>query len=234
MIKNAIVRKGLIVGIVLLFLTTGFSPIINADGNTIPQAIDDVPTIIFECKADGTVKRTVVRMSPEQADIFHEEMRNAQDLDTRLSIYKEYNLISPDITVDSLRAGMEERARSMGLTQDSLMSQFRINRSLFGIFVHRNIFCSVYGKTIGYAPIAIPFFRLLFLDINEIPSFDTADFIFGCLPLHSKGLLGEFRCYSYFLKMVGFVGIMYYFFIKDFGFKLDGFCVYAKAIGENI
>ncbi len=50
-------------------------------------------------------------MSPEQADSFHEEMRNAQDLDIRLSIYKKYNLISQDVTVDSLNAGIEERAR---------------------------------------------------------------------------------------------------------------------------
>ncbi len=224
-----IINKGIIVGIVFLFLITSFSPIINADGNTIPQKIDDVPITILNYKADSTVERTVFRWSREQADSFHEEMANARDLDTKLSIYKKYNLISQDITVDSLQAGMEERAQAMGLVQADLMSQFRSNQSLFPPFVRRNIFCYINGYTFGGPPILIPFFRLN--RWNTMPNFDVLDFIIGELPIYSIGFLGEFEYYSFALKIVGFVGLMFYFWHNFDGFSMDGFCVYFKSIG---
>jgi hypothetical protein len=224
-------KKWLVVGIILLFLTIGFSPIINANDNPVHETIDRVPITILEYKADGTVERTVFRMSPEQADTFHEEMRNAQDLEMRLSIYKKYNLISQDVTVDSLRTGMGERAQRMGLTQDDLISQFRSNRSLF-LHVYRNIFCSISGYTFGGTPILIPFgtkwLRPLF--DRETRVFEIIDFIIGELDVSSKGLLGEFGCHSITLKMVGFVGVMYYFWHQFYGFTMDGFCVYFKSI----
>ena len=221
-------RKCLVVGIILLFLMIGFSPIINAHDNPVHKTIDRVPITILEYKADGTVERTIFRMSPEQADTFHEEMRNAQDLEMRLSIYKKYNLISQDITADTLQAGMQEKAKRMGLTQDGLMSQFRSNQSLFPPFVRRNIFCAIFGHDFR-TYIVIPFFR--FILNGERPSFDAVDFIIGAFPFSSKGLLGEFGFNSILLKMVGFVGVIYYSWQYDDWLYLDGFCVYMKALG---
>jgi hypothetical protein len=220
MMQIIIVKKGLIVGIVLLFLTIGFSPIINADGNT----IGSIPITIFECKADGTVKRTVFRMSHEQADSFHEEMRKTQDLDTRLSIYKKYNLISKDITVDSLRAGMEEKAQRMGLIQNGLMSLFRIKRPLFPPHVYKNINCSVYAdEPTWYGSYFCPFILSLIFDLSY--------FILDC-PFYSKGELGVISLpYADLIILYGFEGIF------DWGYHntwrwihYSGFCVYAQAI----
>lgn len=231
MTQNNVTHKGLIIGIAFLFLTISFSPIINADGNSIPQAIDDVPITILECKADGTAKRTVFRMSSEQADSFHEEMKNAKDLETKLTIYKKYNLISQDVTVDSLREGMEERAQEMGLTQEDLMSQFRSSQSLLPPFVRRNIFCAISGYTFGGGvPLSILFFRLSNLG-DRTTHFDIVDFIIGGLSVSAKGLLGIFYMDSVFVKLLGFVGVLYYFWRNHYGFELDGFCVFTKVIG---
>jgi hypothetical protein len=221
-------RKCLAIGIILLFLTIGFSPIINAQDNTKLIPIGTVPITVLEYRPDGTVERTVFRMSREQADSFYEEMRNAKDLDTRLSIYKKYNLISQDVTVDSLQAGLQEKAQRMGVSQDSLTSLMKNNKVILQPNVFRNIFCSISGWTL-FPPIVIPFFR--FNLVSTRPSFDAVDFIIGGLPIYSKGLLGEFDCQSYVLKMVGFVGVLYYFWRNFFGLELDGFCVYLKAIG---
>jgi hypothetical protein len=224
MIQNTIVKKGLIVGIVLLFLTIGFSPIINADGNK----IGSIPITIFECKADGTVKRTVFRMSPEQADSFHEEMRNAQDLETKLSIYKKYNLISQDITVDSLREGMEERAQRMGLAQNGLMSLFRIKRSLLPPppNLYTNINCSVSGDNDcgGFYFVGPLIFWLIF---------GRCFLILDC-SFYSKGDLGEISLpYADLIILLGFEGIV------DMGYhetwrwvQYSGFCAYALAWDE--
>jgi hypothetical protein len=224
MTQNNVTHKGLIVGIVLLFLTIAFSPIINADGNKVPQTIGDVPITIFECKADGTIEKTVVRMSQEQADNFNKEMRNTHDLNARLSIYKKYDLISHNITADSLQSGMKEKAQTMGLTQDNLISQFRSNRSLFPPLVRRNIFCSVSGGE-GYwngfcFPPIIRGVRLIGLFF----------FIIEC-SITSKGLLGEFYLQGLFVKLVGFVGIIEVGSSKWRYIDFDGFCVYVKALG---
>ena len=221
-------KKCFVVGIVLLFLTIGFSPIINADGNTIPQAIDDVPITILEYKADGTVERTVFRLSREQADSFHEEMANAQDLETKLTIYKKYNLISPDITVDSLRAGMEERAQEMGLTQDGLMSRFRSNQSLLPLFVRRNIFCSVTGGAPTWDGFCFPPLTSVTGWARRIGVFF---FITDC-SIETLGLLGTFHLDCLFVKLVGFVGIIRWGYRNSWRWlDYDGFCVYAKALG---
>jgi len=227
MTQNNIVKKGLIVGIVLLFLTIGFSPIITAQGNTKSIPIGTVPITILECKADGTVKRTVFRMSSEQADSFHEEMANAQDLDTRLSIYKKYNLISQDITVDSLWAGMQEKAQRRGLTQNGLMSLFRIKKSLFPPHVYRNINCSVYGDEEVWYGFYWPSLILFLLFRISYLIWDTS--------IYSKGELGEFNLpYADLIILGGFVGEV------DMGyhetwrwFHYSGFCAFVEARVDN-
>ena len=221
--KRTMKRKCLVVGIILLFLTIGFSPIINADHNTVQETIDRVPVTILESRPDGTVEKTAVRMTHEQADSFHEELRNAHDLDIKLSIYKKYNLISQDVTVDSLREGMEKRAQEMGLTQNGLMLQFRSNRSLF-LNVYRNLFCSVSGGELDWDGFCFPpigqgfrFLGMLF-------------FITDCY-ISLKGLLGEFyleKCL--FVKLVGFVGIIEVDSSKWRFIDFDGFCVYVKTL----
>ncbi len=219
-------RKWLAVGIILLFLTIGFSSIINARDNPVHETIDRVPITILEYKADGTVERTVFRLSPKQANSFHDEMRNAQDLDTRLSIYKKYNLISDDVTVDSLRSGMEERAEEMRLTQDGLMSQFRSSQSLFPpLFVHRNIFCSVSGGEPTWDGFCFPPIT------SGVRHFGLLIFITDC-SIETLGLLGTFSLECFFVKLIGFVGIIEWGYHNTWrGLNYDGFCVYTKALG---
>lgn len=225
MTQNNVTNKGLIVGIVFLFLTICFSPIINADGKSIPQTRSSVPITILEYKADRTVERTVFRLSREQVDSLHEEMRNAQDLDTRLSIYKKYNLISQDVTVDSLRVGMEKKAKTMGLTPDDLMSQFRSNRSLFPPFIHRNIFCTVSGGQFPWYGSCYPYIP----HGPGVPRHGMFFFITDCF-LQSRGFLGKFYFCLFFI-LVGFVGIIECDCVKGPYIDIDGFCVYVKGIG---
>ena len=232
-------KKILVVGIILLFISVAVAPVINANDDvistktfSIPKKEDAVSITVIEYKPDRTVERTVFRISPEQTDSFHKEMSNAQDLETKLSIYKKYNLISQDVTVDSLRAGMEKRAEEMGLTQDGLMSQFRGNRSLF-LHVYRNIFCSVSGSEPAWDGFCFP----PMLDGYGVRHIGMFFFIKGgrFFSIASKGLLGEFfldECY--FVKLVGFVGIIeiglgHHLF--DRWIRYDGFCVYCKALG---
>ena len=224
--KDALIGKSIAIGIISLFLTIGLSTIITAQDNTKSIPRDAVPITVLEYKPDGTIERTAVWMSPEQADRFDEEMRNAKDLDTRLSIYKKYNLISQDVTVDLLRAGMEERARGMGLTQEDLMSQFRSNQSLFPPFVRRNIFCYVDGGEAVWNGFCFP---PIFTDgVRHLGLF----FFITLNDIETVGLLGTFYLECLFVKLVGFVGIIRIGTHNNWrAISYEGFCVYVKVLG---
>jgi hypothetical protein len=241
-------RKWLAIGIILLFVAMACSPVINAQDNT--KSIGSVPITILEYKADGTVERTVFRMTREQADSFHEEMRNAQDLEMRLSIYKKYNLISQDVTVDSLQAGMQEKTERIGLTQDKLESIAKNGGTLFNRHLYVNLFCSlsgiddIYSNRYGWSYRIIPFgsslFTLFICGLWAGPnliSFDVLDYMIGELNFESKGILGSVEgSFNGLIKIVGFVGFMYRF--TDWvghGMKVrqafDGFSAYVRATG---
>jgi len=232
--KDALIGKSIAIGIISLFLTIGLSTIITAQDNTKSIPRDAVPVIVLEYKSDGTIERTVVRMSPEQADSFYEEIRDARDLETRLSVYRKYNLISENVSGYTLRAGMEEKAQRMGLTQDKLISLIQRDKTIF--HVYRNIFCFVSGDTSGDRFLLIPFGLSLFTAFfsyftrNSLPSADAIDFIIGGFSFISRGLLGQVDSYSITTTLVGFVGIMTYYWHNTFeGFDFTGVCVYVKA-----
>lgn len=251
MTQNTIIKKGLIVGIILLFLTIGFSPIINAQDNTIlpklspiPQTIGNVPITVFEYRPDGTIEKTVVRMTREQADNFNKEMTGAKDLDTRLSIYKNYNLIPQNVTADTLQAGMQEKAQKIGLTQAKLEHMIRNNHSLFNKQVYQNLFC-IMSCTVqgGWEFLLIPFGTSLItyyffpgpFGHANIPCFDVLDYIIGSVDnFKSTGTLGSIQGnFQGIMKIVGFVGFMYQGYAHNSMFiqGFDGFAVYMRAKG---
>lgn len=221
-------KKCFTVGIILLLLTIGFTPILNANINATTQTKEDVPITILVYKGDGTAERTDFLMSAEQADNFREEMENAQDLETRLSIYKKYNLISDEITVDWLQQGMQERAQTMGLTQNGLMSLFGENQSLLLPFVRRNLFCYARGHSIGWHGRSFPPVILL----KEVRYIGLSFYITGLDRFETIGLLG----YSHFepcifVKLVGFVGVLRAIQLRERHIDFEGFCVFTKAFG---
>jgi hypothetical protein len=59
-------------------------------------------------------------MPQEEVKQLREELRNAEGEEERLSIYKDYGLIPQHVTLDKLRAGMEEKAQRLGITREKL------------------------------------------------------------------------------------------------------------------
>jgi len=185
-------------------------------------------------------------MTHEQADSFHEEMRNAQDLDARLSVYKKYNLIPESVTTDTLQEGMQEKAQRIGLTQEKLESMAKNSGTLFNRHLYVNLFCFVSGIDDVYAmngyriiPVGSSLFTLfisLYAGLNII-SFDVQDYIIGELDFESKGILGSVDChFNGLIKIIGFIGYMYIFIDwVGHGIKwrqaFDGFVAYVRATG---
>jgi len=120
-------KKLLAVGVIVLFLGLAIAPSINAivDGSKpklFSRNADDktVKLVVYEYKADGTIEKNIVRLSYEKLNELKEEMQTVENIEERLSILKEYNLLPQDVTLEKLRAGMEEKAQRVGLTDERL------------------------------------------------------------------------------------------------------------------
>jgi|OpeIllAssembly_1097287.scaffolds.fasta_scaffold204211_2 hypothetical protein len=121
------IRKWLAIGIILLFVGVTIAPTINANNDKIvikpfstPKKEDTVSITVLEYRPDGTIGKSVIQLSKIQAEKLRTELNNVRDLGKRLSIYKKYNLIPQDITVEKLRLGMEEKAQRLGFTKEKL------------------------------------------------------------------------------------------------------------------
>ena len=148
-------KKLLAFGVIVLFIGLALSPSIYADesiekqaDNTIYSKDDKLISLpVREYKPDGTIRRYFVELTQSQYDEMNRRLQIAGDLDERLSIYKDYNVVSEDITSESLRAGMEEKAQRFGLDKkiDRMMREKKNFISPNGYFdLHYNSFCEIH------------------------------------------------------------------------------------------
>jgi hypothetical protein len=147
-----IVRKGLVVVVIVLFMIIAFSPVINASNNTIvskplfiPAKENTVSLTVLEYKPDGTIEKSIVRMSKEQTEKLRGELKGVNDIDSRLSIYTKYNLIPKDATTEKLRLGMEEKARKFKPEIKMLQNLITHRERNYQQNIHfgMNLFCTV-------------------------------------------------------------------------------------------
>jgi len=221
---------------IALLLVLAFAPSINADTEkNIPHLIANstdnklVKLIVTEHKPDGTKETKIVKLPRSQVEEMRERLKTAKDLDERLLVYKDYELIPQDITTEKLRAEMEERAQRLGLTSDKL-EKMTSTRTGFsndnGRVSVLNLLCLAVGGMSFLLPL---FFGLSFLTarINSLISFLWQLFDLRAIPLYipsfdlaciSFALVGFFRTESgllpesdigfsrMFLLLIGFVG----------------------------
>jgi hypothetical protein len=243
-------KKGLAIAIILLFVTITFSSSINARNNTVSTKMvsseKEISITILDYRPDGTVAKSILKMPQEQLEKFQEELDGVKDLDTRLSIYKKFNLIPQNVTSDTIRDGVDEKAQRMRLSQNKLDYMIKNNQTLFNKHQYINVFCSVHGVgdvMVHGLYLMIPFgtslitFFYNFLNWGPyLKSFDILDFIIGDLYFRSVGEFGLHWSEGSFhgvIKMVGFVGYVYSYWGRhmDFIEVFDGFTAYVRAIG---
>jgi hypothetical protein len=253
--KYPLLRKGLAVGIILLFVGVTIAPAINANDDKIvskpfslPKNEDMIPITVMEYRPDGTIGKSVVKLSKIQVEKLRTELKNAKDLDIRLSICKKYNLIPQNVTIETLRLGMNEKALEMGITQNKLecmvKNEITNYQTLSNKSDYMNLLCTVdgygYSRIIGgfhLIPFGSSIFTIFYNGLNRqyggmMHSFDFYDLLIGTLWFYSSGILGSFSGkFHGIIRFVGFVGIMYYF--NDFwtGFMkyFIGSAVFVRA-----
>jgi hypothetical protein len=231
---NQMKRKWLAIGIILLFVGIAIAPVINANDDVIASKTFSIPKeekmisiTVLEYNPDGTIEKSVVKLSMIQAEKLRQELNNVQDLDIRLSIYKKYNLIPQDVTAEKLRLGMEEKAQNLGYTNEKLKdleTHFKKENSDRLKFIYANF----KSKVFGFCFIGVRFLvgtSFLLYNINSLIwwfFFDTIPFLqgndivqiyFSLIGESYKwnGTLPDSDFYAYLLTtyLIGFVGYVF-------------------------
>lgn len=250
---KTLLRRGIAVVVIALLIALAFAPGINAvvEKSILPKNEKLVRLLVTEHKPDGTRESKIVRLPESQAKELKERLENVEDIDERLSVYKEYGLIPERVTNQKLRDGMEEKARQLGLSKEKLekmslnLNTILCNNERVTI---KNYFCLLTALWI----IGIPFFigtSSVMWRINFIleslgrqlilPGFDFVDFIaclgmgevrtqLGLLPAESTWFQG------YILLLIGFVGFTIGYLPHLFWGELFGFASVAYAIGHPV
>lgn len=239
--KKPLIAKCLAVGIILLFIGIAIAPIINASDDMLVSKTFSTSTkekmssiAVLEYKADGSIVKSVVKMSQGQIDNFRAELKGVKDTDIQLSIYKKYNLIPENVTSEKLYDGMEEKSLRMGLTKDKLEQLGFTDKNIFSIqnsqnrerFFYFNMKCMIQANFIGgiALPLGLSFFTLWWSFIlcslgkdtgavEKIKIFDIRDTIpSGATIISTENGTSDFFMGMLFsiTKLIGFVGYFFY------------------------
>ena len=169
--KNNFLKKGLVIGIIILFVSVAILPgtyanVSNLDTihqNTVSFNInnrEELKTVLFseedvvdilitENKPDGSIEETTVPLPREQVEELNDELKEAKEPEEKIAIYKEYELISQDVSLEQLRIGMLQKAQHLGLTQKKMENLNRVGffiKKVLSTNISFNYNCSVYGK----------------------------------------------------------------------------------------
>jgi hypothetical protein len=116
--------KALVFGIAALLIALPLTSSINA----IPMEQTIEVHVLQYCE-DGSVREVVKELSMKEARKLRGKIDSINNspielnLEERLRVLKEYNLVSKDVTAEQLKSGMEERAKTLkkiGITRESL------------------------------------------------------------------------------------------------------------------
>ena len=218
--KGSLVKKELAAVVILLFVGVAFAPGFTAEIPTVSDGDSKLVEIaVYEIKSDGSREKTIVEMSSEYATELQEKLRDAKDFEEQLLIYKDYGLIPQNITLEILRAGMEEKMRQMNVTRAELEEIANASVSdddAFGM----NLMCEVSGGIILAVKLFIGssiftnLINMLLFDFYYPPllSIDFFDKFFGLIGDMdmTNGLSDDCDCDGWFvfMRLAGFVGYM--------------------------
>ena len=250
--------KWLAVGIILLFVGIAYEPTIDANNTIVskqflrPTSEDIVPITVWEYQADGTIGKSIVKLSGNEAKKLRIELDGTNDISIRVSIYKKYGLIPQNVTLETLRAGLIKNAQRLGLTQQRLEQIASNDRNLFFRqknqmslkCININMFCDVEGDFLMSVllPMGLSLFTYYILRHYEFKILDIRDSILSLFSgiVTTNGLLPDFwsqHAWS-FTKIIGFIG--YYAYIPGdppsylSGMYCIGSALYIRTFGIYI
>lgn len=206
---------------VTVILLSSLTSVVGFQTTQVPSTLEETEEItISEFKPDGTVEKTIVKLSREKALWLAKQLRHTDDPEERFLLYKEYGLIPEDVTREQLRQKMLSAAERLGITREKIEfickkpvnerdgpdRWFAVNflNAIEGEFIFN------YNLPIGLSMFTgTPNYKLYAQGKNLLPSADLLYAAFTPLGIYEfcDGVLPDFHFLSLgaFL-LVGFVG----------------------------
>lgn len=241
--KKIFYKKVLIIGIISILFLLIVSPELNAiEYNKLYDSENNVDNQLYkltvkEYKSDGSFEKYFVELTKKSIDEFKEKLNQKSKIEDRLEVYKEFGLISNDVTADKLKTGMEEKTIKNGITKEEL-EKIKYKSNLAGI--HRNSMCSIIVGGVGFAfQIGLSIFTKIYnwfwvefvIGIAEFSGVDT-DFLYLLL-LPSADIIAYGLCPSGQIDTDGLNGHLYDSSSYPYGsmyYRVLGFVGYTVAL----
>jgi hypothetical protein len=253
-------KKSLAIGIIFLFIGVAVAPSINAKINDqliqerLPSATTKTIKVIrYEYKSDGSIDKKVLEVPQNEFRTFQDEFRFAKTMEEKLDLYKKYDLVPQNVSMDTLRKNFNEYVQRINTSKTSIENYAQnintiqhLKRSSY-IQIVVNTDCYVDGGdvftvrfTLGLSSIIGRINFLIYVVLQKgyfpdylLPSSDLFMLhISGLGEIYTEGKLGERDCYGspFFLLMTGFVGyrVIVPFFVTDW-FIGDSQLVFAVS-----
>jgi hypothetical protein len=248
----SIEKKGLVVGVVLLFIGTTFSSVVEAskvDNGLlkIKQKVEYklVRVNCYEFKSDGTIEKTTIMLPKSE----HFQMRKSLSLTTsteeRLEVYKKFGVLPANVTIQKIKKGYNHylQTKKINVAAIRKYANSRKTSPLLNVIINFN--CRIdaiitlgisvdFGANaiIKYWNAIVAFLYYLHFNLFYLPGIDL-----GVISSSLSGIVqtwnGTFPD-SYtgllFLKMIilGFVG----YYLEDV--PLPIFCIYGDYFGYAV
>lgn len=227
---TSILRKCLAVGIILPFIGTAVIPSINASINNQsiqerlpPATTKTIEVIRYEYKSDGSIEKKVLEVPQNEFRTFQSEFHIAKTTEEKLDLYKKYDLIPQNVSMETLRNNFNDYVGRVSkskitienCTQNLISEKVSKSNSYYKRIL--NTYCTVEADGIGSLRFGLGLSVILgrinvltnyFLNFN----FPSIDIIILRLSLmggvETTGESGHQDCYGiYFLwSLIGFVG----------------------------
>ena len=231
-------KKIFVLGVLALFLTLAFTPATQAeDSRDITEIKEKFFKIeIEEFKADGSINKKIFEITQNEINKLKNELLLTKSIEEQLSIFKKYNLISKDKTVEELETGMYEKAYHLGIAPDDNPQQIGLRLPILLQLFKRVSAVYFGGISLNFGLKFLIRIINLIPNIN-LPTLDFADFcggIFGVLI--TKGLIFKNNhsliTFPGISGMIGFVGyrIKFPFLMHIY----SGFSVITFGVGLGI
>jgi hypothetical protein len=118
--ENNLIKKGLAVAVILLFICVAFAPSISANVNRASIDSGIAKITVSKYNEDGTVEKTIVKLSKKKVLELAKQPKYTDDPEEQFLLYKEYGLIPENVTRGQLRQKMLSIAEQLGITGEEI------------------------------------------------------------------------------------------------------------------
>lgn len=199
-------KKILVLGVCALFLLLIFSNTAVADIKKPSPKLFDIE--VTDHNPDGTKDTRIVKLTLKEVNNLRKDILNAESMEEKHSIFRNYNLVSKDIKLETLKQGMLKRAEEIGVKCDIELKKIRLKFPIVISFFDKVdvIYLGGTSARVGTSPITNLINRLLKTKLPGIDLVDMCTGLFGIV--NTRGLYVKHTLVSLFglAGLVGFVG----------------------------